>query len=469
MSKPKPKDKPEDKEELLPSGGVEESKGGADAKGGADDVVGSLEKLLSALSAGSVAKIYDKRFDPEEETYSARFSARTPLGEVRVIDRVVAKSTPAISADKKKWNENAKKEYERDEAKFFEVVKPHRVSIFDFGCGDGRTLPLFQKFAEGLSHQGSTLRIKAYDISVEGINAYKRRLGAAGFKLMDEGALAAIYADPELTHLRQHGVFRKDNLEVELLSGVPETTHEQLGTDVGQVDITTVLFGSLSHVFPAKSRDAFLGMMIGITKNHIAMTVPGKALFLENQQSTKLFEAVLELGDGEMFYHPEGLPDKFLLPYALYDARSLRGHLDRAGASETDISISAFKFRPPVASKHRSVDILDNAAALALSKLMKSFPRVAAALPDKVTRAVYYGVVAKGGAMHSGDTVDAAEVRRPGGSVGGAAATAADIERRSKWGCSRRKKISHVRISTAFFAMSFRQNPSFQSIKLTAS
>lgn len=412
------KHKPEDKEESLSSGGVKEPKGGA------DDAVNSLEKLLSA---GSVAKIYDKRFDQENETYSARFSGRTPSGERRVIDDVVAKAAPAIRSGKEKWGEDAEQKWKYDRARFSEV-KPHRVSVFDFGCGDGRTLPLFQKFAEGLSHQGSTLRIKAYDISVEGINAYKRRLGAAGFKLMREEDLKKIYADPEPAHLTRHGVFRKDNLEVELLSGVPSTTPEQLGADVGLVDITTVLFGSLSHVFPSQSRDNFLGMMIGITKNHIAMTVPGKALFLESQQSIKLFKAALGLGDGEMFYHPEGLPDECLLPYALYDAHSLRDHLYRAGAGEADISIVAFKFRPPVASRHRSVDIADNAAALALSKLMTSFPRVAAALPDRVTRAVYYGVVAEGVARDSGDTV-VVEVG-PSSSVGGAAATGADIRRR---------------------------------------
>lgn len=402
--------KKEERVGLLTTGGAAEEKGG----GGDSNPIGKLEKLLTA---GSVADIYDKRFNPKKETYSARFSPRIPSGEVRVIDDVVAKSTSAIRADKEEWDEDAKRKWEEEDKTRFAEVKPHRASIFDFGCGDGRTLPLFQKFAEGLSRQGSTLRIKAYDISVEGINAYERRLKAAGFKQMDEKVLAQIYADPEPTHLRKHGIFRKDNLEVELLSGTPTTTPEQLGADVGVVDVTTVLFGSLSHVFPAKSRDDFLRMMVGTTKSHIAMTVPGKALFLENQQSTKLFKAALGFGDGEMFYHPEGLPDEFLLPYALYDADSLRGHLGRAGADKADITISAYKFRPPVASKHRSVDVVDNAAALALSKLMKTFPKVAAALPDKVTRSVYYGVIAEGGA--------AVEAVPDSHVVGGAAAAAA--------------------------------------------
>ncbi len=415
----------EGRAKLLSDGGGVEEKESSEVAPVARGADGAASVLNDFLTAGSVAGIYNERF--EGGTYDSRFAAkRTPSGEARVIDCVVEKSTTATRASKKAWDLDAKEKHV-DTVKFSEV-KPHRVSVFDFGCGDGRTLPLFQKFAEGLSHQGSTLRIKAYDISVEGINAYKRRLGAAGFKLMREEDLKKIYADPEPAHLTRHGVFRKDNLEVELLSGVPSTTPEQLGADVGLVDITTVLFGSLSHVFPSQSRDNFLGMMIGITKNHIAMTVPGKALFLESQQSIKLFKAALGLGDGEMFYHPEGLPDECLLPYALYDARSLKDHLDRAGAGKADISIVSFKFRPPVASRHRSVDIADNAAALALSKLMTSFPRVAAALPDRVTRAVYYGVVAEGVARDSGDTV-VVEVG-PSSSVGGAAATGADIRRR---------------------------------------
>lgn len=404
--------------QLLSDGGVEERK-----KGGEDSADGAIGKLEKLLTAGSVADIYDKRFNPKKETYSARFSARTPIGERRVIDGVVAKAVPAIHSDKQEWEKDAKRKWEEEDKTRFSEVKPHQASIFDFGCGDGRTLPLFQKFAEGLSRQGSTLRIKAYDISVEGINAYERRLKAAGFKQMDERVLTAIYDDPEPTYLTKHGVFRKDNLEVELLSGAPTTTPEQLREDVGVVDVTTVLFGSLSHVFPSGSRDDFLRMMVEITKSHIAMTVPGKALFLENQRSTQLFKAALGLGDGEMFYHPEGLPDKFLLPYALYDANSLRGHLGRAGAGEADISISAYKFRPPVASKHRSIDILDNAAALALSKLMESFPRVAAALSDKVTRVVYYGAVtegrAKDGIRGEGDGAAAASgAKKRGGGDG---------------------------------------------------
>lgn len=346
----------------------------------------------------SVADIYNKRFDPRKETYAARFSVRTPSGEGRVMDDVVTKSTPAIHKDKERWDRDAERTWRDKKARFSRDIKPHRASIFDFGCGDGRTLPLFQEFAEGLSRQGSTLRIKAYDISTAGITAYERRLKAAGFKQMSEDDLVRIYDDPDLTHLKKHGVFRKDNLEVELLSGAPTTTPEELGEDVGPVDITTVFFGSLSHVFPSESRDDFLRMIVGITKNHIAMTVPGKALFLENQKSKKLFATELRLGDGEILYHPEGLPDQYLLPYALYDANSLRAHLRRANVDvdAADILISAYKFRPPVASKYKVVDVIDNAAARALTQLMRSCPRVAAALPDRVTRSVYYGVVAEG-------------------------------------------------------------------------
>lgn len=360
-----------------------------------------LSRMKSFLSGESVARIYDERYG-SGGSYRARFGSRSPKGEARVFAKAVSESTSEIKKNNTEWSIDAREKSVEGRVK--EIV-PHRVSLLDFGCGEGRSLPLFQQLANGLKHQkdvgraGDTLRVKAYDISVAGINAYKARLEESGFRRMDEDGLAEIYHDRKLVHLKGHGVFRKDNLEVELLSGDPEITPEQLREDIRNVDITTVLFGSASHIFPSDLRDEFLRMILEVTNNHVAMTVPGKAMFLENQKSISLFRDALGLGDGEIFYQPDnmraGAP---LLPYALYDADTLRACLNGVDGRDVDISISSYKAHPTTASKSAVVDVVDDAASCLLSKMMKSFPRVTRALPKAITRPEYFGVVVKGNA-----------------------------------------------------------------------
>ena len=231
--------------------------------------------------------------------------------------------------------------------------------------------------------------------------------------------MAKIYHDRELVHLRGHGVFRKDNLEVELLSGAPETTPEQLREDIRSVDITTVLFGSASHIFPSDLREEFLRMILEVTKNHVAMTVPGKAMFLENQRSIRLFKDALGLGDGEIYYQPDnmraGAP---LLPYALYDADTLRNCLSRVGGGDSDISISSLKAHPTTASRFWAADVADDAVSRFLSQMMKSFPQVVKAMPQAITRSEYYGVVVKG----SVSAIEEPSAKSPSAVCGGAIA-----------------------------------------------
>ncbi|CAK0911081.1 unnamed protein product [Prorocentrum cordatum] len=82
------------------------------------------------------------------------------------------------------------------EARAFELLAssgearrlPHRgrgseLRVLDFGCGDGRYLPLYLRVAGALREAlGASLRVVAYDISTEALRAFRSRAEEAGLR-----------------------------------------------------------------------------------------------------------------------------------------------------------------------------------------------------------------------------------------------------------------------------------------------
>lgn len=156
---------------------------------------GKKPVLKSYSRVNDIKDLYDKRYSNEElgklSPYLSRFDPEYLIvsGEEKVFMAGLAEivgSNPTIrqldSISKKieLWkklksgiavedvSQEVRNSYERDE--------PLVITAVDFGCGDGRSLELWQKMADKLKDFGITLRVKFYDVSEVGLTSLKSRL-----------------------------------------------------------------------------------------------------------------------------------------------------------------------------------------------------------------------------------------------------------------------------------------------------
>jgi len=371
--------------------------------------------LAAQLNPEKVSEVYDIRYKGgESSVYATRFDTerQLPEGEWYFLKNAVEKSLNNF----RERTENFKKEIAEWESNPSEKVAPqapsYNFTIFDFGCGDGRDLEFYHWFADKIPDVN--IVVKAYDISPVGIESYKEKLQRLGF---DDLGISSPPVDEK--HMRNHGILQKGNLLVELLSPVNKDIDAQdLADSIGNVDVTSSLYGPTSHIFPSEARDNFLKKLVAITRGDVVLTVPGKAMFLKEQAtySDRGLRKNLGLKESEVFYSPSDLEDSetaeiHMLPYAVYSPELLGKWLERAGIEKSDaeISVCSYKNNPDLASRSKLRGVLDSWGAYLTTGLKNNLPAIFDSLPEALTRVEYYGMVVKGKANEIEIVVDRSE------------------------------------------------------------
>ncbi|MES2961569.1 MAG: class I SAM-dependent methyltransferase [Pseudomonadota bacterium] len=364
--------------------------------------------LAEKASAKNVSEVYELRYamgqNGEPSVYADRFDENNPLplGEWRFLINAIDKSLNKKREEIADFQE-AVAEWRKDRADEQKIPKApsYDFVIFDFGCGDGRDLQFYQWLAQEI--RDINIVVKAYDISSTGIESYKTKLKDLKFEDLSEYKIEGA--------LRQHGIMQQDNLVIELLSPVaPDIDPQLLVHSIGTVDVTSSLYGPTSHIFPSATRDDFLESLRKITRDDVVLTVPGQAMFKDEQQryGDEFFRGELHLQEGEIFYSPADLKTTteakgkskklgHLLPYMVYNMDLLQDWLDRAGVKQEDAAISVvqYKTNPDLASKNKFWGVVDNLQAMVVNTLRK-YDLFESVLPQRITRVEYYGVEIKG-------------------------------------------------------------------------
>lgn len=366
------------------------------------DVKPGFSNLAAQLKPEEVSRVYDKRYEGGDvSSYATKFNEQRqlPEGEWYFLKNAVEKSLNNF----RERTENFKKEIaeykDNPDKKLAPQTPSYNFVIFDFGCGDGRDLEFYRWFADEIPDVN--IVVKAYDISPVGIESYKQKLEKLGF---DDLGISNPPVDEE--HMRNHGILQKENLLVELLSPLnPDIKPQDLANSIGRVDVTSSLYGPTSHIFPSDLRDNFLKKLVDITRDDVVLTVPGKAMFLKEQQaySHRGLRKNLGLKESEVFYSPSDLEDSEaeeipMLPYAVYNPELLGKWLERAGIEKSDaeISVCSYKTNPDLASRSKLLGVLDSWGAYLATGLKNNLPEIFNSLPEALTRVEYYGMVVKG-------------------------------------------------------------------------
>jgi len=388
--------------------------------GNSDDIISQdrnpkpdFSNLAAQLNPKEVSKVYDIRYEGgKSSAYITRFDNERllPEGEWYFLKNAVEKSlnnfierTENFKKEIAEWRSNSDK-------KSTPQAPSYNFVIFDFGCGDGRDLEFYRWLADQIPDVNVV--VKAYDISPVGIESYKEKLKGLDF---DDKGISDPPVDQE--QMRNHGILQKENLLVELLSPINQDIDPQdLANSIGKVDVTSSLYGPTSHIFPSKARDNFLKQLVAITKDDVVLTVPGKAMFLNEQKAFSLRglgkNLELNVSEGEIFYSSSDLKDSNpMLPYALYSPELLDKWLERAGIEKSDakISICSYKTNPDLASRSKLWGVLDSWGAYLATGLKNNLPEIFNYLPEALTRVEYYGMVIKGKANEIEIIVDQSE------------------------------------------------------------
>lgn len=323
-------------------------------------------RLKQALDKDSVARVYDERYrespDGKKSAYDNRFGG-DPLtsGERDTIAAALNNSLPLIFCKQVRWQEGA--------VSHRSSATPFVVKALDFGCGEGRSLGLWLDVAKRLEKYGITVRVEAYDISEEGLKYFenhrltnekstkeeprfkeieKKDFEGRGEEVMEfyEDCYGSGNDAKLGEKIQSKGIFRHNNLEIELLHGDPSVTPEELKSSIQSVDLSLILFGSTSHIFPRETRDGFFKAIFESTEGYVAATLPGHRSFAKELQEAKgdlsrVVRKEVGLQDNEIFYLVEVRDQTHILPYVVYTAEEMEKLAKDAGAIDSKVSVSS--------------------------------------------------------------------------------------------------------------------------------
>ena len=148
-----------------------------------------------------------------------------------------------------------------------------KIRLFEFGCGDGRFLPVISRISDDLAKHNIELEVIAYDITQVGLQEYGNRIKEKYEDL--ECAVENEENSPESVSII--GAYKFNNTTIKLVKGNLDTKPQEIADFLGgKVDVTSAMFGPLAHIRPQSLRVEFLKMFKDITVGNVAITVPSK-------------------------------------------------------------------------------------------------------------------------------------------------------------------------------------------------
>ena len=373
------------------------------------------------LSAAKMADTYDKRF--ASGAYEGKFDKENPVpaGEYRIFNQATAQLMPILNDKAKNSQEAAEQEYKTDPT--LAEIKPLNIIAGDFGCGDGRSLELWEKLAKEVrtfrrtnapsAAQGATLTVTAGDISQAGIAAFIARVKNSGFTPVSDEVITKTYqeeaygdyngisidrrtieiGDPDTDSVKitQYRPYRRDNLEIRCVHIDPNAGPSHLKKIFGEnVDMMMVLYGSTSHIYPESKHDDTIKELKKISEL-LLVEIPGITYFKTENDTKKLgiFKS-LHLGPRGVLYVPSESPDLDPLYFAIFTHEQLKELMDKVGATEYDISISSLANPSEISKSPYAVGTMDFMKTAIANCLLRN--NVTSLVPE----AGYWGVTMKG-------------------------------------------------------------------------
>jgi len=215
-----------------------------------------------------------------------------------------------------------------------------KLRVLDFGCGDGRYRAAAYEIAKRVRTHGIDVELVAYDVSDGGLDSFKAKLREEGFGVN----------------------FTRDNLSVSFVLGsVDSSDIEKNKIAIGNVDVSSAIFGVISHIPGRKNRVNTLRMLKEVTDGDVIITAPGwRILSKEFQHHKKLRESgspyKLATEPGDLYYKAKGGTENFYHVY--WYKHELIGELAEAGL-KGKVSIAKIGHETTLSYRPRTVGFVD--------------------------------------------------------------------------------------------------------------
>lgn len=227
----------------------------------------------------------------------------------------------------------------------FKVLKANRaaknkesiqkITIVDYGAGDGRHLPVYQHLSKKLKKLGIEIELTAYDPSQVGLEIYRDKLKEAGFSIQELKPFHKLNNKKPGTLAYEALNAKKNNLSIRLVHGHVNDSLEHVKNVLGNADVVFCLYGTLSHIIGRKSRQNILSMFREIVSDvgQILVTVPTLRRFHKEQKAfnylrknhypEQILQNATEAGDLYYTRYDEETEQTVTNYYHLYTSREL--------------------------------------------------------------------------------------------------------------------------------------------------
>ncbi|MFC1658982.1 hypothetical protein ACFL0U_00230 [Pseudomonadota bacterium] len=192
------------------------------------------------------------------------------------------------------------------------------LKVLDFGCGDGRTYPVFEyAVIHKIIPEKTKLEVLCYDISKTGLEIFKDNLLKNNYKLLNS----------KLPYKLKH---KKYPITFILIHRNKESDWNAFAKIIGKVDITYCLLGVLAHIPLRKNRQKLLRTFCNITNYDIVVTTPPRqGRFKKTQTEYKKLRKQgkpykLAAEDGDLYYKKTSNDGKKFYTYChIYNPQEL--------------------------------------------------------------------------------------------------------------------------------------------------
>lgn len=315
-----------------------------------------ITENLKSIDEAKNYNIYYKNGD--ESLYNKRFGKnRITKNERYLFLKTFNKSLQNFLAEKrnKHSNENGK------------TKEVSEFTILDFGCGDGRMLPLFEEVANILLKKNIKLKVIGYDISSEGLTLFKDKLVELGY-IIDEKDNCLI-------------TNKNKSIKIHLKLGNVESTKQSIVETISQkVDMVVCMFGVLANVKTETKRLEILSSLKELLNKgaYILNIAPAYGSFIKEIKCYSYLKSLghldaLDLRDGDFYYAKQSSSGETLfLSYChsyKYDEflqnHRVAGFNNNLSSTESGISSIVFPVR---LTNNKVLNNLDFYGSLLLSK-----------------------------------------------------------------------------------------------------
>lgn len=234
---------------------------------------------------------------------------------------------------------------------FAQPVSTYR--ILDYGCGDGRLLPIYLEIAKFCETKNIKLEIICYDPSKRGLLNFEQDLISLDFRVQKEISFNDFF----------HHKYTKNNITISIInSGTIDIDQNTIDSFGKNFNLILLMFGVLSHVVSRQKRILTLSLLRKFMdeSSRIVVNVPTAKHFkdslekYDNYRKKSQFNNLdLATEEGDIYYTRTDGREIIQNYYHLYNVKEFLQDLDSSDLKVKDLGILSVSQLPVLTRKKK--------------------------------------------------------------------------------------------------------------------